>query len=215
MKYVSLTPEIHQYINRLFPAEDDFLRELNREAKEQRIPPINIAQEQLAFMQVLLHALSAKYVLEIGSLAGYSAIGMAKVLPDDGKVFAFEINPAHAEFIHRKAVEAKLDHKIQLHIGDAKVLLRDVRPSVEFDFVFIDAEKAGYTTYLHLAVPLLRRGGILLADNTLAWGKIADATTDDATVQALQEFNLAVSNHENLQACIIPIAEGMTMATKL
>jgi caffeoyl-CoA O-methyltransferase len=215
MKYIAITPEIHEYITTLFPAENEFLRELNREAKEQGIPPINITAEQLAFIQMLLRALNAKYVMEIGSLAGYSAIGMASVLPDDGKLVAFEINPRHAEFIHRKAAEAKLDHKIQLHIGDAKQLLREFKPHHEFDFVFIDAEKAGYTAYLEFAVPMLRVGGIVAGDNTLAWGKIADPTTEDETVQALQAFNCAMSKHDQLQACLIPLAEGMTLGTRI
>jgi predicted O-methyltransferase YrrM len=215
MKHIPLTPAIHQYMTALFPAEDDFLRELTRESKELGIPPINITPEQLAFMQMLLRALNAKYVLEIGSLAGYSAIGMARMLPDDGKVVAFEINPRHAEFIHRKAQDAKLDHKIQLHIGDAKELLREFQPMVAFDFVFIDAEKTGYTAYLDLTVPMLRIGGVVAGDNTLAWGNIADRNSNDPTVIALQRFNDAVSKHEQLQSCMIPIAEGMTLGTRI
>jgi predicted O-methyltransferase YrrM len=215
VKYVPLTPEIHEYICTRFPAENEFLRTLNREAEAEGIPPIQIAPEQLAFLQMLLRALSARYVLEIGSLAGYSALGMAQVLPDDGKVIAFEINPKHAEFIQRKAREAQIDHKIQLHVGDAKQLLREFRPNVEVDFVFIDAEKAGYVQYLELAVPLLRKGGIVAGDNTLAWGKIADTTTTDETVRALQAFNEAVSRHDQLQSCMIPLAEGMTLGTKI
>jgi predicted O-methyltransferase YrrM len=215
MRSVAITADIRTYMTTLFPAEDEFLRTLNREAKAQGIPPINIVPEQLAFFQMMLGALGAKHVLEIGSLAGYSAIGMARVLPDDGKVVAFELNSAHAEFIHRKAIEAGVDHKIQLHVGDAKELLREFRPNVEFDFVFIDAEKSGYVTYLDLTVPMLRLGGVVVGDNTLAWGKIADAASDDDMVKAIQRFNHAMSTHEQLRSCMVPVGEGMTMGTKI
>ncbi len=214
MKCAAITPEIHHYICEMFPAEDDFLRQLNVDSVQHGMPAISIAPEQLAFLQMLLRSLSAKYVLEIGSLAGYSAIGMARVLPEDGKVVAFEVNPKHAEFIHKKAVAAGVDHKIQLHVGDAKQLLQDFVPNFEFDFVFIDAEKTGYVRYLELSAPLVRKGGIICGDNTLAWGEIANGASADTTVQALQAFNRAMSTDDRLQSCLVPIADGMTLGTK-
>jgi predicted O-methyltransferase YrrM len=214
MKYTALTEPLHDYICATFPAEDEFLRHLKAEGEAEGMPPIHIAPEQLAFLQTLLRGINARFVLEIGSLAGYSALGMARALPDNGKVVAFEREAKRADFIRRKADEAEMAHKIEVHTGDAKRLLQDFHPDYAFDFVFIDAEKAGYTHYLELTLPLLRTGGMLCGDNTLAWGHIADEHSTDKTVQALRAFNHAVSTHPHLQGCILPIGEGMTLAVK-
>jgi O-methyltransferase len=214
MKYTALTEPLHDYICATFPAEDEFLRALKREGEHAGMPPIHIAPEQLAFLQTLLRGVNARFVLEIGSLAGYSAIGMARALPEDGKVVCFEREAKRAEFIRQKAGEAEIAHKIEVHAGDAKRLLENFRPDYAFDFVFIDAEKAGYVRYLELSLPLLREGGMLCGDNTLAWGNVHDATSTDKTVQAIRAFNHAVSTHPDLQSCLLPIGEGMTLAVK-
>ncbi|TAE32387.1 MAG: O-methyltransferase [Candidatus Kapaibacterium sp.] len=214
MKYTALTKPLHDYICATFPAEDDFLRRLKADGEAVGMPPIHIAPEQLAFVQTLLRGINARFVLEIGSLAGYSAIGMARALPEDGKVVCFEKEPTRAEFIRQKAEEAGIPHKIEVHAGDAKHLLENFRPEHEFDFVFIDAEKAGYVRYLELSLPLLRKGGMLCGDNTLAWGNVFDANSTDKTVQALRAFNHAISKHPELSGCLVPIGEGMTLAVK-
>lgn len=215
MKGTPLTEKIYDYLLENFSAEDDFLRSLNSEAQQLGMPPIQVAPEQLAFMQVLLRSMGAKNVLEIGSLAGYSSIGMARALPEGGKVVAFELNPAYADFIRRKAEEAGVADKIEIHVGDAKRILPDYKPEQPFDFVFIDADKSGYVTYLNLTVPLVRTGGLIVGDNALAWGQIADADAQGNDVRGMQSFNKAISSHPQLQACLVPIGDGMAMGVKL
>ncbi|MCU0425385.1 MAG: O-methyltransferase [Candidatus Kapabacteria bacterium] len=214
MKYVPLTEALHSYICETFPAEDEFLCRLKTEADEAGLPPIHIAPEQIAFLQVLMRSVGARRVLEIGTLAGYSAIAIARALPNDGRLLTLERNPLHAEFALRKIREAALEHVIEVRTGSAKELLGEIREE-PFDAVFIDADKAGYGTYLQKALPLLRLGGLVIGDNTLAWGNIADATTEDKTVQALRRFNTAMSAHPQLQSCLVPIAEGMTIGVKI
>lgn len=214
MKGAQITDETYKYILDHFSAEDDFLAQLNSEARAKDIPAIHVAPEQLAFMQVLLQGMGAKYVLEIGSLAGYSAIGMARALPEGGKVVAFELNAAYAEFIRQKAKEAGVAEKIDVHVGDAKQVLKDFQCGYEFDFAFIDADKSGYTTYLDLVLPLLRTGGMIAGDNTLAWGRIAEENTDDNSVRGLQAFNDVMCAHPQLRVCLVPIGDGMTMGVK-
>jgi O-methyltransferase len=214
MKYTALTEPLHDYICATFPAEDDFLRRLKEDGEAAGMPPIHIAPEQVAFLQTLLRGINARFVLEIGSLAGYSAIGMARALPENGKVVCFESEASRADFIRRKAAEAGISHKIEVHTGDAKQLLQEYHPDFAFDFVFIDADKVGYVRYLELTLPLLRPGGMLSGDNTLAWGNIADEHSEDKTVQALRAFNHAVSTHPQLSGCLLPIGEGMTLAVK-
>lgn len=215
MKGAQITDATYNYILKHFSAEDDFLATLNSDARAKDIPAIQVAPEQLAFMQVLLQGMGAKYVLEIGSLAGYSAIGMARALPAGGKVVAFELNADYAQFIRQKAADAGVADKVEVHVGDAKKVLQDFRSDCEFDFVFIDADKSGYVEYLHLVLPLVRVGGIIAGDNTLAWGRIAEENTDDNSVHGLQAFNKAISAHPQLQTCLVPIGDGMTMGVKL
>lgn len=215
MKYTPITDEIHEYMSATFPAEDDFLRTLKREADEAGFPPIHIAPEQVAFLQMFLKATGAKRVLEIGALAGYSAIGMARALPEGSSLLTLEREPRHADFVRRKVREAGLENIIEVRTGDATQLLREMAADSVFDFVFIDADKVGYTTYLDLTLPLVRVGGVICGDNTLAWGNIADGASTDKTVQALRNFNAAISAHPQLQAYLLPIAEGMTFGVKI
>lgn len=215
MKGAQITDTTYNYILEHFSAEDNFLAALNNEARAKEIPAIHVAPEQLAFMQVLLQGMGAKYVLEIGSLAGYSAIGMARALPAGGKVVAFELNADYAEFIRQKAKEAGVADKVEVHVGDAKKVLQHFRPDYEFDFAFIDADKSGYVTYLDLVFPLVRTGGIIAGDNTLAWGRIAEEESDDNSVRGLRAFNKVISAHPQLQTCLVPIGDGMTMGVKL
>jgi predicted O-methyltransferase YrrM len=220
MKYTPLNDVLHTYITELFPADDAFLHSLKQEARDAGMPAIHIAPEQLAFLQLFLRATGAQRVLEIGSLAGYSAIGMARVLPANGSFVAIEREPERAAFIERKAAEAGANLEVTLTVltGDAKEILHNLQqetPIKLFDFIFIDADKRGYTAYLELALLLLRTGGTLCADNTLARGGVAQPTPNDAITRAVDEFNRAVSRNANLQSCLVPIGEGMTFATKI
>ena len=221
MKYVAYNDALSRYVCATFPAEDDFLRALKTEATEAGLPPIHIAPEQAAFLQTLLCATGARRVLEIGTLAGYSAICMARALPPQGAyLLTLERSPAHAAFAQRKAAEAGLDDVIDVREGDAKQTLAEIAANAKqgfepFDFVFIDADKRGYGAYLELALPLLRAGGLVCADNTLSWGAVADPATTDKTAQAIRRFNAAVQAHPHLRAAsLAPIAGGMTFAVK-
>ena len=215
----SITPvslQIAEYLSNNFSAEDDFLSSLRKEAMAADIPAINISGEQGAFLQVLLLAMNAKYVLEIGSLAGYSAILMARALPSDGKVFCIEYNADYCDFIKRKAQQAGLSNVIEVHHGKGLDVLQTLLLEHPLDFVFIDADKPNYTNYLHAALPLLRAGGVVCGDNTLAWGEIANDTTnhEPANVHALQQFNQAMRNHPQLKSTLVPLGDGMTMGVK-
>lgn len=214
MKYVPLTEVLHSYICETFSAEDEFLRNIKIEAEQAGLPAIHIAPEQVSFIQVLLRAVQAQRVLEIGTLAGYSAIAMARVLPEHGRLLTLERQQIHADFAQKKIRQAALEHVIEVRVGKAAQLLETIHEE-PFDAVFIDADKGGYEEYLRKALPLLRVGGLVMADNTLAWGNIADANSMEKTVQALRAFNHAMSIHPSLQTCLLPIAEGMTIGIKL
>lgn len=207
------TPELLAYIQRYFSAEDEFLAALRQEALEAGFPEIWIAPEQGAFLQVLLRAMGARFVLEIGTLAGYSAIMMARALPEDGHLITVERDPERAAFARRAVERARLGEKITVECADARQWLRSFRPPIPLDFVFLDADKPSYGLYLDCCLPLLRIGGILCADNALAWGDIA-AESSDPDVQALQDFNRRMATHPQLQCCLVPLGDGMLIGLR-
>ncbi|MCS7176490.1 MAG: O-methyltransferase [Candidatus Kapabacteria bacterium] len=207
------TPEILAYIQRHFSAEDEFLARLRQEAKARGFPEIWIAPEQGAFLQVLLRAVGARRVLEIGTLVGYSAIMMARALPPDGELVTLEWDPERAAFARQAIQRAGLAGKVRVECADAREWLRSFSPPEPLDFVFIDADKESYTLYVELCLPLLRVGGIICGDNACAWGQIA-SESDAPEVQALREFNLRMATHPQLQSCFVPLGDGMVLGLR-
>ncbi|MCS7001086.1 MAG: O-methyltransferase [Bacteroidota bacterium] len=215
--FTPVTTQLAAYIESLFSAEDAFLQSLLRQAEAAGMPPIHISGAQGAILQVMLRAIGARRVLEIGSLGGYSAIIMARALPPEGKVVCFEINPTYCAFIQRQAEQAGLSNVIEVRCGNALNLLDTLPEEPLFDAVFIDADKPNYVHYLERCYPRVRQGGLIIADNTLAWGHIAEPepTFEPANVRALQEYNRRVATHPGLCAALIPAGDGMTVAVKL
>lgn len=209
--------DIFNYLLDNFSSEDEFLRQLKKDANSENIPEICISPEQGKFLQFFLKAINAKYVLEIGSLAGYSAITMARALPEGGKLYAIEVNEKHADFIERKVEEADLDDKVVVVNSDAKDFLDNWRPDFDLDFVFIDADKRGYVHYMEKCTPLLRKGGVLCADNALAFGYIAggEPENEKRSVEAIRDFNQKFLANQNYDHCLATLGDGMAMGIKL
>lgn len=214
-KGTPLSQELLNYINDLFPSEDEFLKELNKEARSQHHwPPIQITEEQVSFLQFFLRAISAKNVLEIGALAGYSAISMARALPDDGKLWTIEPVRNRCEFINKKLLEIHMQDKITVLHGKAGKILVEYTFPVEFDFIFIDADKMNYKNYLDLCTPILKKGGVICADNALAWGQVAEKEISDPDVIGVQMFNKAISEDKRYKSALIPLGDGMLFGVK-
>jgi len=215
MKGVPLTEELYQYLCEFGGAEDPFLQQLRQQSVVLGMPQIHISPEQLACIQFLLTVLRAKQVVEIGSLAGYSTLGMLRMLPDDGVLYAFEKNPEYAAYIRKKAEEMGAAARLELIVGDAHQQLRAFQFEQPIDFAFLDADKPGYRDYWELLDPVVRVGGIIAADNALMGGKILDVQPTDPDVRAMQEFNRFVQQHTRYQSCIVPVGDGMIVAVKL
>ncbi len=212
----AVTPAIAEYLTTLFSAEDNFLKGLRQEALEQDIPEIHISSEQGAFLQLILRAMNARTIVEIGSLAGYSAMIMARALPEGGVIHCLELNLDYCDFIRRKAHQAGLQDRVQVHCGAALDVIPTLKLEQGVDFVFIDADKPNYLNYFNAMLPLVREGGIICADNTLAWGEIANPETEfePHNVRALQEYNRVVASHPDVQCSLVPLGDGMTLALK-
>lgn len=212
-----ITSDIYNYLLNNFSAEDEFLANLKKEASSQGIPEICISPEQGRFLQFYLKSINAKNVLEIGSLAGYSAIVMARALPEDGKLIAVEINPRNADFIRNQAEKAGLSNIIEVVNQDAQDFVKEFKPDYELDFVFIDADKRAYHKYFDYTAPLLRKGGVICADNALAFGMIAQENpeSEPKNVNALKRYNEKVVKDNNFFTTLVTMGDGMAMSIKL
>ncbi len=193
--------------------EDGFLLELKAAAVAAGIPPIWIAPEQANFVQILLKATRAKRVLEVGTLAGYAAIQMARALPEDGCVVTLELDPARAAFARTWAERSgsQVAGRVDVRTGSAGDLLGDLEHGA-FDAAFLDADKCNYPLYLAHARRLVRPGGLILVDNAFAFGQLFDAVPTDGEVEAVRNFNDHMARASDLHAVIVPVGDGLWVA---
>lgn len=208
---------LFEYLKSNFSSEDDFLKQLVIEARNEGIPDISISQEQGLFMQFMLRTINAVNILELGTLAGYSAITMARVLPVGAKILTIENEYNHALFAARKINEAGLDDVIEVQNSDALEFLKIYKPEKPFDFIFVDADKPNYARYLDILTPFLRVGGIFAADNAFAFGFVASSKPErnPEDVKSITGFNNYFRNHEQYSVCMVPVGDGIIMGVKL
>ena len=211
MKGTPITEELYQYIVDTFAPEDALLRNLPAEADKQGIPMIHISPEQGKFLQVLMKAVNARKVLEIGSLFGYSTIWMARALPEGGKLISLELNPLHVKVIRRNVERAGLADKVEVREGAALDLLAHLDSEAPFDLAFLDAVKSEYVDYVEHALRLVRRGGIIVGDNASAHGDVWQAHSNGASdmVAPMRAFNQRMATDPRLTSVLVPISDGM------
>lgn len=198
------------YISSLFAREDELLISLREEADRSGLPPISISADEGRLLQVLLRAIGARRVLEVGTLGGYSAIWMARALPADGELMSIELDADHAEFANRYIARAGLNTKIRIRVGRAL----DVLPSLDgevFDAIFLDADKEPLPTYLDWALRLVRPGGLIMADNALWGGKVIDPNVDDDATRAVREFNRRFATEPRITGIVVPTHDGVAV----
>ncbi len=208
--------EISGYISEVFSSEDGFLVQLRKEAADNGIPDICISPEQGLFLQFLIKASGIVNILEIGSLAGYSAITMARALPKGGRLAAIEIELEYAHFIKRKAEQAGLSDVIEVINADARNYIDTIQGTM-YDLIFLDADKRNYTEYFLKCERLLRTGGIFAADNAFAFGEITTEypDRDNEEVEGIRNFNKYIRKRTDYTSCIVPVGDGMVLAVKL
>jgi predicted O-methyltransferase YrrM len=205
-----VSDRIGDYISGLFAPEDELLVSLREEADRTGLPPIAVSADEGRLLQVLLTAISARRVLEVGTLGGYSAIWMARALPENGKLLSIEIEPKHAEFARRYLERAGLGKRVEVRVGRAL----DVLPSLDgerFDAAFIDADKEPMPTYFEWAVRLVRPGGLVIADNTLWGGKVYDDSERDEKTVAVREFNRRMASDPRVLSILVPTHDGVAI----
>ncbi len=203
-----MSDSVGDYLAGLFAQEDDILRALREDADRSGLPPIAVPPETGRFLQVLLRAVGARRVLEVGTLGGYSAIWMARAMPEDGSILSIEVDPVHAGFARRHIERAGFSERVEVRVGAALQLL----PALDgerFDVAFLDADKEPLPTYLDWALRLVRPGGLVIADNTLRGGRVLDPSADDAATAGVREFNRRLATEPRLTGIVVPIGDGV------
>ncbi|MHC4939218.1 MAG: O-methyltransferase [Planctomycetota bacterium] len=206
-----VTAEHFAYIAARTTQEDKFLRDLRTRAETAGIPPIHIAPEQAAFLQILLRAAGAREVVEVGSLAGYSAVVMARALPEGGRVRTIELDPKHAAFARDAIARSDVADRIELFEGAGMEVLPGFD---EADAAFLDADKASYPLYLEEAIRIVRPGGLILVDNAFAFGQLFDESPTDSEAPAVKAFNEAMANEHRVESVIVPLGDGMWVGVR-
>lgn len=196
---------VDNYINALVAPHDDALAAAERAILESGIPQISVSANQGKFLQVLAKLCSAKKILEVGTLGGYSTIWMARALPPGGKLITLEIDPKHAEVARKNFERAGLSSVIDIRLGKAIDALPTLKANGDgpFDMIFIDADKPPYADYFQWALKLSKPGTLIVADNVIRGGKVLDAGTDDDMVKGVQRFNNVLAQTPGVTATII------------
>lgn len=163
-------------------------------------------------LQFLVYMTGAKKVVEIGTLAGYSAVWMARALPTDGKLYTLEKSGKHAQVARAGFERAGLNGKIDLMEGAAMDSLRKLSTQAPFDLVFIDADKTSYIGYATWALENLRAGGLIAAHNAFRGGRVLAPESDDD--HTMKQFNVWVAEHPQLHSYILPVGDGMAVGVK-
>jgi predicted O-methyltransferase YrrM len=202
-----------RYVAEHTNGDDAFLTRLKRAAREAGIPAIWIAPEQASLMQILLRVARARRVVEVGTLAGYSAIAMARALPAGGTVRTIELDPVHAEFAERWIARSDVADRIRVYRGaGAEVLAHFGAGSA--DAAFLDADKPGYPVYLRHCLRIVRASGLIMIDNAFAFGRLLDRRSRDRDVSAVRALNLLMKKTTRLQGVIVPLGDGLWVAVR-
>ncbi len=202
--------DLTDYIDSLYGGEDDLLRRMREKAADEGVPAIQVPFSLGQLLQVVVLASGARSILEIGTLFGYSAVLMGRVLPEDGHMLCLEVSSRHAEIARRNIADAGLSQQIEVRQGNALDLLPALQGQT-FDFIFIDADKPGYPAYLDWALKVSKRGTVIVADNIWRHGEV---TTDaDENAAAMGKFNRLVAENPRLKTAIVPRTDGSDAAS--
>jgi caffeoyl-CoA O-methyltransferase len=205
-------PALAQWAEQTFRPEDAVLREIRERGVREGLPPIAVGTMDGLHLEVISRAIGARRAVEIGTLGGYSGVCILRGLAPDGVLDTFEYSPKHAAVARESFGKAGFSKQVRIHVGAALEKLSEVKGPV--DLVFIDADKVSYPDYLSWAAEHLRVGGVVLADNTFAWGQVHLPGGDEG-VAALRKFDEELASSPRFRATMIPTAEGLAMGVKV
>ena len=205
---------LEQYVLEHIDAEGDYLHRLWRATNVELLHGrMASGHLQGRLLKMLVRMIRPQNVLEVGTFSGYSAICMAEGLPEDGKVYTFEINDELEDFARRWISGSAVAERIDFRIGDA--IVEAPRLGITFDMVFIDGDKRTYVEAYEMALSVVRTGGFILADNTLWDGHVVDEAYDhDRQTQGIEAFNDHVAADSRVEKVILPLRDGLTLIRK-
>ncbi len=214
-KSFQLSKEIHDYIVAHGMPPDAVQCALIEETRALGgISLMQIAPEQGAFMTLLARVTGARNAIEVGTFTGYSALCVARGLPEDGRLLCCDVSEEWTAIARRFWERAGVAGKIELRIGPAAETLRALPPEPAFDLAFIDADKQSYPIYYEEILARLRTGGLILVDNVLWLGLVADPAANDEQVMAIRAFNDQVAADPRVDCVMLPVADGLTLLRK-
>jgi caffeoyl-CoA O-methyltransferase len=203
------TPEVVAFVDRTHAAHDASLARAFAAPSQQGMPAIQVGMSEGKLLTLLIRLAGARKVVEVGTLAGYSALRIARALPTDGKLWTLELEPKHARIAQDNLEAAGLWNRVKVIVGPALQSLKTLEPEAPFDAVFLDADKEGYLDYARWAHGNLRPGGLLLGDNAYYFGKLM---ADTPASTRMREFHQFVSEH--FDSVCIPTPDGLVLGIK-
>lgn len=213
-------PQVAEYVDKLLHPEDEVLKEIRLRTERSGLPLIQVGPMDALHLEVLTRAANVEKAVEIGALAGYSSVAIARGLMPGGRLYTFELQETNARIANESYQKAGVADRIELFQGPALRNLSKIESLGPFDLVFIDADKISYSEYLKWAYKNLRNGGMLLADNTFGWGKVVDNSgvdlDEELAIKGLRDFNATIAKPDSgFRVTMLPTGEGLTLAVKL
>ncbi len=209
--------EIQRYIDDMTLRDLPVLRDLRAETAKSPRAGMQTGADQVQFLQLLVRLVGARRCIEVGVFTGYSALGVALALPDDGQIVACDVSEEYTAIARRYWERAGVADKIDLHLAPATQTLDRLIASGEegrFDFAYIDADKSSYDAYYERCLTLLRPNGIIAIDNVLWSGEVVQESTQDPDTMALRALNKKIGGDERVDASLLPIGDGLMVVRK-
>jgi caffeoyl-CoA O-methyltransferase len=210
-----LGESVHDYLVAHGTRPDDVQQALIAETQALgAVAGMQISPEQGAFMTVLTRLVGARDAIEVGTFTGYSALCVARGLPDDGRLLCLDVSEEWTAIARRYWDRAGVAPKIDLRIGPAADSLRALPDEETFDLAFVDADKGNYLVYYEEVLRRLRPNGVILVDNVLWGGRVVDDDADDESVRAIRQFNDTVAGDGRVDVVMLPLGDGVTLLRK-
>lgn len=210
---MTVNEQLLAYAEQLFAPEDAALQEIRVLQEQEGLPAIAISADEGKILAVLLTAIGARRVLEIGTLGGYSGVWIARALPPGGRLTTIDADPKHAAVARRAFERAGVAPRVELVEGRALDVLPRLQPG--YDAIFVDADKEPLEQYYRHAMRLLKRGGLLLCDNAFFNGRVTDPSDTGADVAGVRAFNRLAAGDARLVATVIPVRDGLVVGVKV
>jgi len=216
-QFIDMNSRLYEYMLSVSLRESEPVRRLREETASDPMAVLQITADQGQLLALLVRATGARRILEIGTYTGYSAMCMAEALPEDGRLITCDISVEWTDVARRHWHDAGLDERIELRIGPAIETLEQLLADDQaqgFDVIFIDADKVNYCNYYELALQLLRTGGLILLDNTLWKGRVADPDFQDTDTCAIRDVNARILADTRVDVSVNPVGDGLTLVVK-